>query len=435
MIEYRRLPHQKAVMESTKTNIFLGGGVGSGKTDCGSAWVLQKVQSTPTGVIGLITANSYSQLIDSTIRNLFKNWKAWNQVFTPTEPPSSYRPFNIRILGPHGWVTILCRSLEYYELLSGVELGFAWCDELYQTKTEAIDVVTARVRDTRVKNQILYTSTLDDPDSWMYERFVEKFNPEFDDVLYAQTQDNPFLPGTFIDRLKASYDLKTYERMVLAKWVSLAGQNIYYNFARADHVDEAVFYDEARPILWSHDFNIGANKPMSSCLCQKKWSNDSQGVGRHELHVFDEIILESTDTESAIQEFKSRYSQAGASNVIIYGDASGAARDTRSSTTDYFILSRAGFNQQNVPRSNPPIRDRHNAVNAMLKNVAGDIRIKIHPRCKTLIKGLESVQLKKGASYLEEETYSQHVTTALGYLVNVEFPIVKYVASGQTHWK
>jgi len=58
-----------------------------------------------------------------------------------------------------------------------------------------------------------------------------------------------------------------------------------------------------------------------------------------------------------------------------------------------------------------------------MKNANNEIRYYIHPRCKTSIKGWETVKLKKGANYLEEETYSQHVTTAIGYFIHDEFPI------------
>lgn len=160
---------------------------------------------------------------------------------------------------------------------------------------------------------------------------------------------------------------------------------------------------------------------MSSCLCQIKKGEDQDGNKRPELHIFDEVILETADTHQAAQEFKQRYPDI--KDVIVYGDASGQARDTRSKMTDYVILREHGFKRQRVPTKNPPIRDRHNAVNAMLHNANGDVRVRIHPRCKTLIKGLETVSLKAGAQYLEEETYHQHVTTALGYLLNYEFPI------------
>lgn len=422
-LEYKARPHQLKVLRSLKKYIFLGAGVGSGKTDIGSLWSLQKISSTPEGTIGLIAANSYTQLIDSTLRNLYKNWQYFGIPYQPVSLPKSHGPFNIQVWNGKHWVEILCRSLDSYNLLAGIEIGWAWLDEVFLTKKEAIDVITARLRDDRMYNQILFTTTLDEPDTWMYQTFVENFNDELMDVVYATTYDNQKnLPDGYIDTLKATYTKQMFDRMVLAKWVTLAGAQIYYNFEPQIHITADAERDEHLPILWSHDFNIGEGKPMSSCLCQIKKGDGPDGIKRSELHVFDEIILETADTQDAAQEFEGRYSK---DNVTIYGDASGKAKDTRSKMTDYVILKERGFKRQKVPAANPPIRERHNAVNALLKNASGDVRVKIHPRCKTLIKGLQTVKLKQGSQYLEEETYSQHITTALGYLICQEFPIRK----------
>ena len=51
-------------------------------------------------------------------------------------------------------------------------------------------------------------------------------------------------------------------------------------------------------------------------------------------------------------------------------------------------------------------------MNAMLKAADGTVSLFIHPRCKTLLRGLETVKLKPGAQYVETETREQHVTTA-----------------------
>jgi hypothetical protein len=69
----------------------------------------------------------------------------------------------------------------------------------------------------------------------------------------------------------------------------------------------------------------------------------------------------------------------------------GRARDTRSKTTDYQIIADAGFPRQDIPRANPPVRERHNQINAMLKAADGTVSLFIHPRCKTLLRGLTSV--------------------------------------------
>ena len=116
-------------------------------------------------------------------------------------------------------------------------------------------------------------------------------------------------------------------------------------------------------------------------------------------------------------------------------NAAGRTRDTRSKAADFQILADQGFPRQDVPRANPPVRERHNQMNAMLKAADGTVSILIHPRCRTLLRGLETVKIKPGASYVEAETREQYVTTALGYLVARLFPARRYVKSGRKHWK
>ncbi|MCB2186730.1 MAG: terminase family protein [Deltaproteobacteria bacterium] len=428
---YRARPHQLRVLNSRKKLVFMGGGVGSGKTDVGSLWALGKAAATPPGVLGLVAANSYTQLVDSTLRNLYKNWTTWGVDLEPATLPRRSDPWNLAVHTGRGRVEILCRSLESYQMLAGVELGWAWLDECFLARREAVDLILARLRDRRMAGQVLLTTTLDEPGSWLHQMFVENFDPALMDVFYATTYDNQAnLPPGYIEGLQAAYPRQLFQRMVLAKWVALGGESIYYNFARAAHVREDAEFEPQRDLLWALDFNIGRGKPMSSCLAQIRPGRDAAGRVRPELVVFDEIILETADTGQAVTEFQARpWLRELAGRVRIYGDASGHARDTRSRVTDYAILREAGFPDQRVPARNPPLRDRHNAVNALLKNAAGDVRLSVHPRCRVLIQGLESVRLKQGADYLEEETFAQHVTTALGYLICREFPLARATTS------
>jgi hypothetical protein len=123
-VQYLARPHQFTVLTSKKPFVFMGGGVGCGKTDVGSFWVFNKVQETPKDSFGLICANSYTQLIDSTINNLYKNYKRYGITILPEEAPKTNKPFSIRIRNKIGnyWVEIKCRSLENYDILSGIEV-------------------------------------------------------------------------------------------------------------------------------------------------------------------------------------------------------------------------------------------------------------------------------------------------------------------------
>jgi hypothetical protein len=90
---------------------------------------------------------------------------------------------------------------------------------------------------------------------------------------------------------------------------------------------------------------------------------------------------------------------------------------------------------QDVPRANPPVRERHNQMNAMLKAADGTASLPIHPRCKTPLRDLETVKLKPGTQYVETELRKHHVATAVGYLVARLFPARRHVKSGRKHWK
>ncbi len=434
---YKALPHQWQVLNSRRPMIFLGGGVGTGKTDVGAMWILHQVQRMPPGVLGLICANSYGQLIDSTLRKVYRNLQAAGLKLEPAQLPGSHRPFTLRIRVGNHWAEILCRSLESVELLAGIEVGWWWADETWQSSRAAIDLLMARLRDPRAPHhQALMTTTLDEPGGWMHEMVVSRHDPEWMEVIYASTYDNAHnLPAHYIESLKKSYHPRLFERMVLAKWVSLAEGAIYHGFDRRRHVDDSLEFDPHLPIIWSHDFNIGSGKPMSSVICQqRRVRGGPRGGVRPELHVLDEIVLETADTTAAIAEFRARQYGFPDDRVWIFGDASGRARDTRSGHTDYTLLRAAGFHRQQVAGCNPPVRNRHNAVNSLLGSADGDCRLRLHPRCRTLAKGLETVRLHPGSGYQEEESYEQHVTTALGYLVCELFPPVT-ASSLPAFWK
>ena len=438
--DYKARPHQYKAITSPKKIVALFGGVGCGKTDCGSLFALRKIKENDPGVLGLIAANTYTQLLDSTIRNFYRKLSDWNIPVDPEEPPSTARPFNINIHNGRGWVEILCRSWRRTNFFPGTELGWAWLDEVWLTKQEAWNLVQARLRDMRAGNiQALLTTTPDDPSSWLYRFFIENYDPVLMEVINATSYSNKKnLPPGYIESLQATYSPALFDRMVLAKWRTLVGQTIYYAFSRSLHVSEQAEFSPELPLRWSHDFNIGEGKPMSSILCQTRKGPGVDGRIREELHVFDEIVIETADTNDAAREFKSRdWPKKARAGIIVYGDAQGRARDTRSKTTDYLILAREGFPKQDVPPGNPPVRERHNLVNSLLLAANKDVRIKIHPRCKKLIKGLEVTKLKKGANYIEDDSIpEQHVTTALGYVICRLFSlVVPRSTGGPKYWK
>jgi len=143
----------------------------------------------------------------------------------------------------------------------------------------------------------------------------------------------------------------------------------------------------------------------------------------------EEIILTSAVARQSAIEFVERYKDHKNKNVLIYGDPAGQAGEKHGHASDYVdmesVLRSAGWKyQRKVKRAAPAIKDRQNAVRAKIMNAAGTPSLFVHPQNASYThKGLSTVQLKEGSSFMETETDFQHITTAVGYFIDYEFPI------------
>lgn len=413
----KAMDYQKKVLNSKKKFIFMGAGVGAGKTFIGALWSFKKIL-LPGPQIGLVASNSYTQMADTTVTALYDLFDQFNIQVTPPLPPRAMGPFDCTFSVNGDKKVIRFRSLQSYENISGMEVDWFWLDEVWQATKDALDVVFARLRGDSPLLQGLLTTTLDDPSCWLYECFVTNFNEKIMEVLYATSYDNTNLPDDYVDTLKSSYSSRLFDRMVLAKWVVLESDVIYYNFDRKVHIKDDIVYDRTLPIMISFDFNIGVGKPASLVLAQMRKAD-----GRPVLCILDELVLEGLSTEQLLTELRGQFSDTyNLRNHVVYGDATGSARDSTSNRSDYDIIVASGFTNLRVPSINPLVRNRHNIVNSVLMSADGKTSIYIHPRCKIVVRGLELTKLKKGAAYTEDDSdFYQHVTTALGYMICAEF--------------
>lgn len=258
----------------------------------------------------------------------------------------------------------------------------------------------------------------DSPGHWVYKEFIEKKSPTHH-VYYSKTADNPFLPETYLKQLEESLDPKMARRMLYGEWIEIAKDIIYHQYsAEHNYRDAEYVVNPFVPIRISHDFNIGEGKPMSAVLSQ--YYND-------EFHFFDEVVIEGARTLDIYEELALRGYFEKQNAFFIHGDASGKHKDTRSITSDYDLIRKFLSNYRkkdgspiqfviDVPLANPPIRARHNRVNAYCLNLEGRRRLFVYKKAKTLHQGLRLTELKKGGQYVEDDSKPfQHITTAAGY--------------------
>lgn len=253
----------------------------------------------------------------------------------------------------------------------------------------------------------------------------EGLNHYYDLAEYARTSGDPnwrlyhwksaeILPPDVIEAARRHLGPRQFRQEYEASFETAAGR-IYEDYAQGNWTSETIAPHEQ--LLWAHDFNF---TPLSSAVCVRR------GGG---LFVLDEIVLVSAVARQAALEFVDRYKYHQNKSVIVYGDPAGRAGEKHGQGSNYTeleqVLRAAGWQvERRVKAAAPAIRDRQNAVRAKICNAAGERTLFVNPsRAPTAHKGLATVQLKQGSAFLEEESESQHITTAVGYLVDYEWPI------------
>ena len=140
------------------------------------------------------------------------------------------------------------------------------------------------------------------------------------------------------------------------------------------------------------------------------------GVKLNDKLIIIDEIASSHDTDALAQEINRRYPNR---RIYVYPDASGGNRSTNAAKTDIQILETYGFTNLSA-RSNPAIRDRVSAVQALLCNGKGQVRMEIYASCRRMIECLELQSYTEKGEPDKEAGYD-HMNDALGYLVWREF--------------
>lgn len=244
-----------------------------------------------------------------------------------------------------------------------------------------------------------------------YDDYVLGQDPEQPEYASFQftTIDGGNVKPEEIERARRTRDPKTFAQEYLASFTVLGGR-VYYGFERTLNVRDDL-KDTGTDLLVGMDFNVN---PMSAAVAVKAGG---------QLHFIDEIEINDSGTEEMAAELKRRYPNR---RIIVYPDPSGAARKTSAPVgqTDFSILRSAGFTVI-APSKAPAIVDRVNCVNGLIANVAGDRRLLVHPRCKSLIKAFEGLTFKDGTSVIDKASGLDHMADAAGYLISYEYPIEK----------
>lgn len=213
------------------------------------------------------------------------------------------------------------------------------------------------------------------------------------------TEHDPVRAKAYLEHIeheRKTFGKKEFKRLYEAEWADW-NELPAYEFDRAVHIDaERAEYDPHLPIELACDFNVD---PMAWTL----------GQHRHaDVWTFDEIVIPGgATTRAACEEFICRHPDP-LTEVVVYGDASGSWRNTKSKQSDYDVMRQAfGAHYRHPPRfeiptQNGPVSERLNCVNAKLRAADGTVSYWMHPRCKNLIDDRARVSLLPGTHDIDK---------------------------------
>ena len=314
-----------------------------------------------------------------------------------------------------GYGKIKIFTLEKPNRMIGSNLTWVGFDEFdttnMQKSMEGYKKSLARLRGN--DKGVLFIVTTPEGFKATYKIFVENAS-ENKMIFHAKTTDNPYLPAEYIKTMRQEYDEKLIKAYIDGEFVNLKSGNVYYGFDREGNTVDNLEIDKNLPLNIFFDFNV---YPLSTGYGQHKSPMDIRIIG--------ECVLKGhSSTWDACSELKKQLPRD--IDVVIYGDASGTSRSTKNLLSDYQIIDdelRGYFKSitYRVPKSNGPINDRVNCVNAKLQKRY----LKINKCCVKLIRDLEQVCYTEKGDIDSSNIELTHISDALGYYVNLEFPIIK----------
>jgi Terminase large subunit, T4likevirus-type, N-terminal len=320
--------------------------------------------------------------------------------------------------------TICLRGADNYDSLRGDGLDFLVLDEYASIAREAwTEVLRPALADKQGRALFIGTPR-------GFNHFYElvesaETQPDWKQFQFTTAEGGNVAPQELASAAQ-ELDERTYRQEFEASFENLGVGRTYYAFDGDHHIRKLGFSHQL-PLSWAIDFNMN---PLCSVLAQ---------VHEGRVHILEEMILPDSNTLAACEELLSRTQKWNTGvplNVYVYGDATAEQRRTSASRTDWQIVKEffgryadryhAHFR---VPSSNPPVKDRINCVNALLRNHAGQHRMLVDQSCKHLIKDFEQVCWKADphgnplADLDKSDPMRTHASDAVGYLVAHQFPM------------
>ncbi len=447
-IRMKLAPWQAVALLSPIQHLAMYGGIATGKSFTGSHFAIDHIEKFPH-LTGFIGANSYDQLNQASLREMFKwlDYYRFEYVINKRPPdhwggrqafPRYDNILSVRSRQTGKPVHIFTRVLSDPDALRGIEFSWYWLDETRDTPENTHDVVIGRMREAKsgYARGLITTTTFGQ--DWSYKRFVQGADGRTYGAMHIPTSES--LRLQIINQIYYDTLLKTYSPLMAlqemeAKHVNVFGGQAYYSASGRNQSVVAPWYvkgrsggwapTKGRPLVVGCDFNYSPAPCIWMIGQLGPALYNSQGIYWADcIHWFDEIVLTSASTENMTLALLARYPDF---HYSIYGDVSGGKGTTSNAGEhDYAqmgtILDEAGAQFTiDYDQSNPMVRDRVENMNAKFYNASGQVHQTYNPeRCPHFHGDILQVGWKPNAvGKLDDggDKDRTHATDGAGYAV------------------
>lgn len=450
-IRAKLAPWQYAAVCSPFQHTGFFGGVATGKSFSLAQYDIRMMIERPL-VPGFIGANTYDQLNQATLKELFFWLEEYGLEYViHRKPPTSWGKPSLHLPRYHNVLSVrmakkkvacaFTRVLSKADALRGIQFGWYTLDETRDTPVDSHDVILSRMRRYPDPRGLIGSTT--NGEDWGYKRFgLARPGQKLYGSLHVPTTESVragIVSQQYLDTMLASYSELMAQQEIYAKHVNVKGGRAYYSAGEWNRLLAAPWGDvhpnPNRPIIIGCDFNFdpAPHVWMIGQIGPEMYGPRGEFWGHH-IHWFSELSRNRCSTPEMAFALLSRYPGY---TYRIYGDRSGArATTSNAGRHDYAqiseVLAEHGcqYSIDSDQGNNPLVRNRIENMNRMSRDARGQTRMTWNPhQCPLFDSDMKMVGWKmntnlKGQGKLDDggDKRLTHASDGAGYAVWKLFP-------------